>query len=355
MAYNDSGTMQANTPYNLGDYQFNCVFDDSGSMGTRAQASMKKDGQTVYKSVSIPNSAIILGYTVEANESEATVYAHIKSQAETPIPVEIPQAGTVSLMWGTRSWSRSASPYSTLTAWYADPEPHHGISVIRAASSPVAGERNYQYTYNGKTVYYADDGNGFIGNEISDLSPNFTEHKSTYTNGAVAWAIVYGSWEEKEEEIIVGRFAIDLGDAGGYPGGGGAGCSDDGGGGDEGYDGDDWDEPGDWDEEWEPGDPYKTLHVEVTGATSGRHNDPLNDTSYSYVPSEKSTVKKYGCGGDGGHGGGGGAGASTVIVHRLATNQANSHEVTALARRHGYGSGGGKGGKGGDGIVLIYY
>ena len=34
---------------------------------------------------------------------------------------------------------------------------------------------------------------------------------------------------------------------------------------------------------------------------------------------------------------------------------ANSKEIIALARRHGYGSGGGKGGKGGDGIILIYY
>ena len=67
------------------------------------------------------------------------------------------------------------------------------------------------------------------------------------------------------------------------------------------------------------------------------------------------TVKDYGCGGDGGHGGGGGAGASTVVVHKFATNQANSKEVTAIARRHGYGSGGGKGGKGGDGCILVYY
>ena len=93
----------------------------------------------------------------------------------------------------------------------------------------------------------------------------------------------------------------------------------------------------------------------VTGALSGRHNDPIEDPSYSYIPADKDTMKDYGCGGDGGHGGGGGAGASTVIVHKFATNQANSKEVTAIARRHGYGSGGGKGGKGGDGCILVYY
>lgn len=137
--------------------------------------------------------------------------------------------------------------------------------------------------------------------------------------------------------ILVGRFSIDLEDAGGVG------------------PGSDWTDPGDYDPDWEEGDPTHTLYVTVTGALSGRHNDPIVDSSYSYIPADKDTVKDYGCGGDGGHGGGGGAGASTVVVHKFATNQANSKEITAIARRHGYGSGGGKGGKGGDGCILIYY
>lgn len=133
--------------------------------------------------------------------------------------------------------------------------------------------------------------------------------------------------------MLVARFAIDLGEAGGYPGGGG-----------------DWTQPGDWNP-----DPTTTLHLTVSGALSGRHNDPIDDPSYSYVPADKATVKGYASGGDGGNGGGGGGGASTIIVRQFATNKANYKDILALAKRHGYGSGGGKGGKGGDGCILIYY
>lgn len=145
--------------------------------------------------------------------------------------------------------------------------------------------------------------------------------------------MIYGVDEPKDEDVLVARFAIGIGDAGGYPGGGGG-----------------WISPGDWNI-----DPTTTLHLTVNGALSGRHNDPMNDTSYSYVPADKETVKDYGSGGDGGNGGGGGAGASTVIVRQFATNKANSKDILALAKRHGYGSGGGKGATGGDGCILVYY
>lgn len=98
-----------------------------------------------------------------------------------------------------------------------------------------------------------------------------------------------------------------------------------------------------------------TLNLSVTGALSGRHNDPLNDTSYSYVPADKATTPNYGCGGDGGHGGGGGGGASTLVVYNFTTDKARRKHVSTIIKRHGYGSGGGKGGKGGDGCILIYY
>ena len=142
--------------------------------------------------------------------------------------------------------------------------------------------------------------------------------------------------------FLVARFAIDLHDAGGTvdPSLGG---------------GIDWIDPGDWETDWETGDPTHTLELDVVGALSGRHNDPLHDTSYSYTPEDQKPQAVYGSGGDGGHGGGGGGGASTVVVYKFATDKANSKEITALARRHGYGSGGGKGGKGGDGCILIYY
>lgn len=105
----------------------------------------------------------------------------------------------------------------------------------------------------------------------------------------------------------------------------------------------------------EPDEITRTLYITVTGALSGRHNDPGKDPSYSYLPAEKSTIADYGCGGDGGHGGGGGAGASNVVVYKFATDKADNKETTAITKRPGFGSGGGKGGKGGDGCILVYY
>ena len=105
----------------------------------------------------------------------------------------------------------------------------------------------------------------------------------------------------------------------------------------------------------EPDEITRTLYITVTGALSGRHNDPGKDPSYSYLPAEKNTIADYGCGGDGGHGGGGGAGASNVVVYKFATDKADSKEITAITKRPGFGSGGGKGGKGGDGCILVYY
>ena len=147
------------------------------------------------------------------------------------------------------------------------------------------------------------------------------------TYDATDSASQYGSDETK----LVARFSIDLTEAGGSG------------------TGSDWNNPGDG------GDPSYTLELTINGALSGRHNDPLHDPSYSYVPADQDSKKNYGCGGDGGHGGGGGAGASTIIVKNFATDKAGSKIINAYAKRHGYGSGGGKGGRGGDGCILIYY
>lgn len=180
-------------------------------------------------------------------------------------------------------------------------------------------------------------------------------------------------------DVLVARFPIKLGEAGGYPGGSGNWIEP---GdyyppiewGDPDYpepddpdypepifpddpdypDIDDPDYPGDQDGDGFP-DPYhpdyypppKTLSVTITGATSGTHSNN--------IPDENKNVAGYGCGGYGGYGGGGGAGASTIIVNSFATDKADYKEINAIAKRHGYGSGGGKGGSGGDGCIIVYY
>lgn len=183
------------------------------------------------------------------------------------------------------------------------------------------------------------------------------------------WTALYGTPTGDygdQKSVLIGRFAIDIRIAGGTAGNGGAEPGPDGQPwqdvddgqptlwpGDEGYpDPEDPDYPGD-DMPYYP--PAKTLHVTINGALSGRHNDPLNDTSYSYLPSDQIAQPQYGSGGIGGNGGGGGAGASTIIVRKFATKKADSKTYVLKPKRHGYGSGGGKGGKGGDGCILIYY
>ena len=373
MAYKDSETLQSGSPYALGEYTFNCVFDDSPTLGQFARASMSKDGQTAYKTVSIPNASQIDGWTVEANETEASVYAFVRiwtgnektSDLDTnPVTQPIHYSNKVV---ATYDFTSGGTLYRVITeytsagamtagcnagAWgyyvvFAGTEIEtitEKDTTIKVSTGEVIQERtithsnNLSYTHNNRTVYYTGVSASVLG--PVQLEPNVGVNFSSGNSREVAWTIVYGNNsgdEYEQKEILVGRFAIDIEDAGGVG------------------PGSDWTDPGDYDPDWEEGDPTHTLYVTVTGALSGRHNDPIEDPSYSYIPADKDTVKDYGCGGDGGHGGGGGAGASTVVIHKFATNQANSKEVTALARRHGYGSGGGKGGKGGDGCILVYY
>ena len=379
MAYKDSDEIETNSNYALGDYSFRIERSSvPGSSNDKIEAICTQGGKNARKSIQIPSSANVDGWYVEANGTEATVYALIKRSSgsgghessldTSPIPQPVSSGGG---FWyereggGSGGWPRyhyahfyqyNCPVYAYWTGTY-----YQAIAFTGLTSPGTVTVGTYTYidyeegtqtetpltltssgsnyvTYDGKTAYCASS--SFPVN--ADYHYNGMIGASAASNIALlnaAWTMLYGTpvGPEEYEEKMVGRFAIDLEDAGGVG------------------PGSDWVDPGDYDPDWEPEDPTHTLYVTVTGALSGRHNDPIADPSYSYIPADKDTVKDYGCGGDGGHGGGGGAGASTVVVHKFATNQANSKEITALARRHGYGSGGGKGGKGGDGCILVYY
>lgn len=322
MAYKDSSEIATNSNYALGDYSFrNERSSVPGSSNDKIEAiCTDKDGKNARKSIQVQSSTQMDGWYVEANDTEATVYAMIATigggsggtllkpgdvigQDGLGRQVVVVAAGGSSPVYLVGITMCSLSGFSV--SWATVPSGGSGMFMITSPTS-----------YKGASFYV-----GTFNNAPADIE------------GAFNCLFSYGD----PEPVMVGRFAIDLEDAGGVG------------------PGSDWIDPGDYDPDWEPDDPTHTLYVTVTGALSGRHNDPIVDPSYSYIPADKDTVKDYGCGGDGGHGGGGGAGASTVVVHKFATNQANSKEVIAVARRHGYGSGGGKGGKGGDGCILVYY
>lgn len=365
MAYKDSDQITNDSNYALGDYSFRIERSSvPGSTNDKIEAiCTDKDGKNARKSIQIPSSTQLDGWYVEANETEVTVYAveriPIGDSDEHTYPDfgQGPWPQPVNAAYGevqNGASPRALARYNGYIAFLLRADNYRRESFMCSASpgvgyfDPGTGSWpsninvNIPYTYDGKTVYYAHLG---IGLFLGALSGGVNYYVGSSGGGLdiakAAWTVLYGipvtPTEYETKQVIVGRFAIDVEDAGGVG------------------PGSDWIDPGDYDPDWEEGDPTHTLYVEVTGALSGRHNDPIVDPSYSYIPADKDTVKDYGCGGDGGHGGGGGAGASTVVIHKFATNQANSKEVTAIARRHGYGSGGGKGGKGGDGCILVYY
>ena len=364
MAYKDSDELQSNENYALGEYSFRIERSSVlGSTNDKVEAICTKDGKNARKSVQIPSSDQMSGWYVEANGDTASVYVTFREQEggdsrtsvlNTSINQPIGAYKTVSfeLSFGTWTYTFGGNavccPVTLLdgnsTFFIASDQgtaQYHVTSIVYGSKSETDEVLTFgsYATVNGKTVYWSVP--TFWATKNGIFTPAPIGMKSSGSNANSAYTMLYGQPSGGEYgdpfDVLIARFAIELEDAGG-----------------EGP-GSDWSDPGDYDPDWEEGDPTHTLYVEVTGALSGRHNDPIVDPSYSYIPADKDTVKDYGCGGDGGHGGGGGAGASTVVIHKFATNQANSKEVTAIARRHGYGSGGGKGGKGGDGCILVYY
>ena len=365
-AHKESDGLQPNGLYKLGEYTFRLERSSvPGSSNDQITAVCMQGGKNARKSIQISSSTLLDGWYVEANDTTADVYAKIKkpkggnghtSDLDTgwAQPIITGAVGTYTDMGGQRTLTEARYSNCAVGVKYGS----HGSNMYQIIASTSQETVGYGYrenskteghrelfiylsnsfSHNGKTVYYNTVGSS-LGADYQFKNANLAD---SFGNVAqIAWTMVYGDASGGDdydlEDMLIARFAIDLEDAGGN--------------GPE----SDWIDPGDYDEDWEEGDPTQTLYVTVTGALSGRHNDPIVDPSYSYIPADKDTVKDYGFGGDGGHGGGGGAGASTVVVHKFATNQADGKEVTAIARRHGYGSGGGKGGKGGDGCILIYY
>ena len=339
MAVKDSEELETNESYPLGKYSFRIERTSvPGSTNDKIEAiCTDKDGKNARKSIQISSSTRINGWCVEANETEASVYIKTGLNGGVPHPIPTISGTVIGSTTGYQSVITLGGAQafrtlhgSTYTYYYLSSSPFSFTETIT-----YSGGQQTQQTYYVNTPRMVLDKPVYVYTNSHSTSFIVTSNVPTSNGNANNYDLYSVLYGEVEEEKLVGRFAINAEDGVGP--------------------GSDWTDPGDYDPDWEEGDPTHTLYVTVTGALSGRHNDPIVDPSYSYIPSDKDIVKDYGCGGDGGHGGGGGAGASTVVIHKFATNQANSKEVTAIARRHGYGSGGGKGGKGGDGCILVYY
>ena len=410
-AHNDSDQIDPKSSYGLGNYSFALEIDDTTggpAMEVTARCTNTKTGKVGTKTKQFNAGTQIEGWYVEVNGTTADVYVIVNSgdSIETNLPKPIASAG--GLVVFTQDGKRT-NIYQGLNGTVFLGHLVENTYTVTAVNPSGAGQLGWVYTtiYKEKsstadplypvisTYTLYDKSVQYFGFTINGASSPSIENGATPDNHS-KWWVIWGE-EYNHQEVLIGRFAIDVGEAGGGP----EDTLDD--------PDDEWDEPEDYDPEEdpidpddpdypdpddpdypdpiEPGDPdypydpddpeypdpyqppyqppyyppTKTLYLTITGALSGRHNDPLTDLFIEdgeykpYIPADKETVKSHGYGGDGGHGGGGGAGASTVVVHRFATSKANSKEITAIARRHGYGSGGGKGGKGGSGCILIYY
>jgi len=326
MAYNDSGELPVSqSTYSLGGYTFELKVQTVHEPGEPDVVSVfaicrSPDGSRETVPMDFSEGAIVESWSVETNETEATVYAVVKENTN---PFDFPPFGSAVItenQYSSRWWNHYSVPVNAT-------QPTPGSGLITAASTFYTVDndqssvyRARSYTYAGKTVYWigASDNGYWTG-------PTYDGDLHSYgTSEQIAWTMVYGSFDDSGSERMIARFEIDLREADGGPDGS-------------------WDEPGD------VGPKNKKLIITVIGANTGTHDQTV-------FPSDNETVKWYGFGGDGGYGGGGGAGTSTVIIYDYATDLADEVEEDAIIRYpHGVGSGGGKGGKGGDGCILIFY
>lgn len=351
----DGGIVAAR--HTIGDYQIDIETNSATpELATELMITLVNTttGETAIATKELFLGSRIVSWSVEANETTTDVYINLKAKplfAGEGITVPPPKA-----VVATVTRSGTASP-GTFTYWvdgdgfvtqYTKNVSSSGFYCMQLFASAIPGlysaskrpdgtsDGSYaldnSFTYAGKTVYWGLDGTpGYAGGLVS--ADPVCGNNATPNNEAIAWMMVYGVPGETSDTVLAARFGTDPVEAGAT--------------GQDSF----WIDPLDWNI-----DPTTVLNLEVDGALSGRHNDPLNENAdYSYTPSDQNKNARYGCGGHGGHGGGGGAGASTIVVKKFATDKANSKNIVTKPKRHGYGSGGGKGGEGGDGCILIYY
>lgn len=337
MAYNDSGELPVSqSTYSLGGYTFELKVQTVHEPGEEDVVSVfavchSPDGERETVPMDFPAGTTVESWSVEANETEATVYAKIES--DPLVDGNIPTSNTIVYISNVSTqhhWIYTGALFSVM-----DTENGYATGIAASSSSGTHWYLDYDdgrgpqdqgvldgtFTYQGKTVYYRVVATAFAANRV--ISPEMFTRDVTNSVAHAAWHMIYEQSSQDGEQIIA-RFAIDLREADGGPDG-------------------PWDEPGDVGP-----DPEKhfTLTVSVTGASAGSNNG---------TPLEAGQAGGYGDGGTGGNGGGGGAGASTVIIYEFATNKADNVVQEATAQGPGTGGPGGKGGKGGDGCILIFY
>lgn len=343
MAYYNSGELAPGDSFYLGQYTFSVRSNyDSDEGITGVVGRCEYGGELSVKGIDIEGRAEIGSWYLEANSTEASIYADVKARYRPTGGIESTGEMQVVNHQGTQinylRISRAGVMFTGVmcgTDMYIVAASEGAPFLGQSFASDIGLEQTYYSSardYKGTTIQAVRS----VAWSSPPPTPDIPVKTAPSLDDVMDVGLSVIMEQSGIESYLVARFAIDLQEAGG-------GVGDIGGG---------WDEPGD------DGDPEFRLDVTISGSLSGRNSEPLErfaGNPYSFHPSDQDSVPGYGCGGDGGHGGGGGAGGATVLVKDFATSKAGSKQVKAYAKRRGYGSGGGKGGKGGDGCIIIFY
>lgn len=269
MATKSSGELTYPGTYTLGEYSFTIV-RTAGSGDATITAYCSKGTDQGSKSITVSDSYNIDGWYIEANDTTADVYVKLSSWLDPFTIKTLPKcvlgnidsphgrtfgtwddapasayyidsnghlstfntsSETIAISDGTTDLFASiGNSFSSYGTYYPEQQPQG----YYAMSSSGASQSAPQYTKDGKSVYY------FTLPHRERSTIPVTAGATVGDNGRLAWYLVYGVDPLDDALLLVGRFAIDVEDAGGT-----------------GTDSD-WDDPGDVyipdpdDPEWEP-------------------------------------------------------------------------------------------------------
>ena len=176
-AHKDSDQIPSDQNYTLGDYSFRVERTSvPGSSNDKIEAiCTDKDGKNARKSIQVLSNTKMDGWYVEANESEATVYALVQvpigdDEHTSPLIPEGVASGGGNVTWTVSDGRYDFCRGGTAGCTYGSNASGFSVYSVTASAEPFIYEygehwggqdRNINsgnavsFTYNGKTVYYS--------------------------------------------------------------------------------------------------------------------------------------------------------------------------------------------------------
>ena len=222
MATKSSGELPFGSSYSLGEYSFRLERRPvSGSTNDQIDAICTQGGKNARKSIQIPSSAKIESWSVEANDTTADVYVTIKDSGgidDWTASYTIDAAGTGLGSNGiSTSYNYVKANNGKAIAVWNQRSGNNGLPYLYSKSSSAAaitpGAMRSQTSSAGEVWYF--------GTGLGEQGPGSNSAGLpvvSYPVDPPIDTILAMAGYQKDEEIdtlLVGRFKIDLGDAGG--------------------------------------------------------------------------------------------------------------------------------------------